>query len=277
MVDAAPKTVAAPKAAAAPKAVTTPKAVEVEEAEVAPKKKSRKSKGKTKAKNQDPDPAPPKEVQSEDSDSDFQIITRKTKGILSKPTDAFTILKPEDNPPINFYSHVVPFGKHTPDQINKWLSKPRRKVLATVIGAFRPIGQSFPYSKTTSLITRAAAFVATGRSTTTAIPDSDWTVLECKNDTIAKALVKARLVLNYELNVVVLFREVIKKYRPGNRCITICHIANPTMYAAWEKVLKNVLHIDVSKVKNKRTQTNITIDRPQDNLQDRKRGQTLQP
>jgi len=199
-----------------------------------------------------PPEGPVAEIESLDN-SGFEIVERKNKDKLAKPVNVFKILDLKDTPKINNFNHVAPFGpfahpKATPEFI-KWIQNNKRKVIATIIGAHKNINASYAYDKTTRLIQQAAAFISKGKTEIQSMSGRDWIILETKNETAAQALIKARLVHNSELNVVVLFREIHLKYF-NIRSITISFLTSKDIYNAFEKALEETLQIKVKQQQN---------------------------
>lgn len=194
------------------------------------------------------------DLQGDDEDVVFQNTKREDKKneevqILTKPQDVFKILNPAGALSINFYNHKAPWGdlaniEPTPQKILDWTANHKKKVLATVLGSFKPENATFPFEKVTKLIKDAADYVKSGSATIHALADCKWTLLEYKNPAKVTALLKAKAVLSWEFNVVVLFREVRTAYYPL-RSITISHMSTEDAYEGFVKNLSDKLKCPV--------------------------------
>lgn len=194
------------------------------------------------------------DIQGDDEDVVFQNAKREDKKneevlILTKPQDVFKILKPTGALSINFYNHKSPWGEianitPTPPKLIDWTTNHKKKVLATILGTFKPENATFPFEKVTKLIKEAADYVKSGSATIHALAGCEWTLLEFKNPAKVAALLDAKAVLSWEFNVVVLFREVRTAYYPL-RSITISHMSSKEAFEGFVKNLANTMKCPV--------------------------------
>jgi hypothetical protein len=208
----------------------------------------------------DTDPIENSIHEEDDNEEVFQLVSdRKDKGIKGKLIPDFEPLQKLGDRELSFFNHLAPFATsnngnvlNDPDDITlEILKNPKTYVLATIVGVFTggdPYGTlPYPYKKVPRIITKAAKFIL-GQDVKvklTLMPYCQFLIVDARSpENVAKLLEKP--VLKSNTKVVVVFKKLLLKYQKY-RAISITGLRTPSIYTAFEKMLKTDFQIEVSQ------------------------------